>query len=95
MEVSGQLHVPAALPPGKGPRYTLDRKLSGSQSQSDAVAYEKNTSFCRETNTLRQASSLVTILTELPRFIHVFISNNFKGEGIPVLLTEHHAMKTY
>jgi hypothetical protein len=35
MEVSGQLHAPAALPRGKPPppRYSLDRKLSGPQSR--------------------------------------------------------------
>jgi hypothetical protein len=31
LEVSGQLHAPAAVPPGKCPRYPLDRR---SQSQS-------------------------------------------------------------
>jgi hypothetical protein len=34
LEVSGQLHAPAALPPGKKPRYPLDRRLSGPQSRS-------------------------------------------------------------
>jgi hypothetical protein len=29
MEVSGQLHVPAALPPGKEPLVSLDRRLGG------------------------------------------------------------------
>jgi hypothetical protein len=29
MEVSGQLHASAALPPGKSPRYPLDRRLGG------------------------------------------------------------------
>jgi hypothetical protein len=33
MEVSGQLHAPAALPQGKSPRYPLDR-LGGPQSRS-------------------------------------------------------------
>jgi hypothetical protein len=28
-EVSGQLHAPAALPPGEKPRYPLDRRLGG------------------------------------------------------------------
>jgi hypothetical protein len=32
--VSGQLHAPAALPPGKNPHYPLDRTLGGPQSQS-------------------------------------------------------------
>jgi hypothetical protein len=27
MEVSGQLHTPATLPPGKEPRYPLDRNI--------------------------------------------------------------------
>jgi hypothetical protein len=34
MEVSGQLHAPAALPPGKSPWYPLDRRLGGPQSRS-------------------------------------------------------------
>jgi hypothetical protein len=34
MEVSGQLHAPAGLPPGKDPRYPLDRRLGGPQSRS-------------------------------------------------------------
>jgi len=34
MEVSGQLHAPAALPPGKEPWYPLDRRLGGPQSRS-------------------------------------------------------------
>jgi hypothetical protein len=35
MEVSGQLHAPAALPPqGKSPWYPLDRRMGGSQSWS-------------------------------------------------------------
>jgi hypothetical protein len=33
LEVSGQLHSPAALPPGKSPRYPLDRRLGGPQSR--------------------------------------------------------------
>jgi len=33
--VSGQLHAPAALSPGKDPWYTLDRRLGGPQSHSE------------------------------------------------------------
>jgi hypothetical protein len=29
LEVSGQLHAPATLPPGKGTQYALDRRLGG------------------------------------------------------------------
>jgi hypothetical protein len=32
--VSGQLHAPAALPPGKSPRYPFYRRLGGAQSRS-------------------------------------------------------------
>jgi hypothetical protein len=34
VEVSGQLHATAALPPGKEPRYPLDRRLGGLQRWS-------------------------------------------------------------
>jgi len=34
MEASGQLHAPAALPPGKERRHPLDRRLGGAQSHS-------------------------------------------------------------
>jgi hypothetical protein len=33
LEVSGQLHAPAALPPGKSPRYPFYRRLGGPQSR--------------------------------------------------------------
>jgi hypothetical protein len=43
MEVSGQLHVPAALPPKrKSPWYPLDRSLGGPQSRSGRGGEEKN-----------------------------------------------------
>jgi len=42
MEVSGQLHAPAALTPGKGPRYPFDGRLGGHQSRSERDGEEKN-----------------------------------------------------
>jgi hypothetical protein len=42
MEVSGQLHAPAALPPRKKPRYSLDMRLDGPQSRSGRGGEEKN-----------------------------------------------------
>jgi hypothetical protein len=42
MEVGGQFHAPAALPPGKEPRYPLDRRLGGPQSRSGRGGEEKN-----------------------------------------------------
>jgi hypothetical protein len=44
MEVSGQVHSPAALPQGKkSPWYPLDRRLGGPQSRSGRGGEEKNT----------------------------------------------------
>jgi hypothetical protein len=43
MEVSGQLHAPAALPPQeKGSWYPLDRRLGGPQSRSERGGEENN-----------------------------------------------------
>jgi hypothetical protein len=42
MEVSGQLNVPAALPPGKSPWYPLVRRLGGPQSRSGRGGGGKN-----------------------------------------------------
>jgi hypothetical protein len=39
---SGQLHAPAALPPGKNPLNPLDRRLGGLQSRSGHSGAEKN-----------------------------------------------------
>jgi hypothetical protein len=39
--VSGQLHAPAALFPGKSPPYPLDRRLGGPQSRSGRREEEK------------------------------------------------------
>jgi hypothetical protein len=42
MEVSGQLHSPAALPPEKETPYPLDRRLGEPQSRSGRGGEEKN-----------------------------------------------------
>jgi hypothetical protein len=42
MEVSGQLHAPATLPPGKKLWYPLDRRLGGPQSRSGRGGEEKH-----------------------------------------------------
>jgi hypothetical protein len=42
MEVSGQHHAPAALPPGKEPLVPIDRRLGGPQSSSGRGDVEKN-----------------------------------------------------
>jgi hypothetical protein len=42
MEMSGQLHAPAALPQGKSPWYPLDRRLGGPLRPSGHGGEEKN-----------------------------------------------------
>jgi hypothetical protein len=42
MEMSGQLHAPAALPQGKSPWCPLDWRLGGHQSRSGSGGEEKN-----------------------------------------------------
>jgi hypothetical protein len=42
MEVSGQIHAPAALPPGKSPCYPVDRRLGGHQSRPGLGGEEIN-----------------------------------------------------
>jgi hypothetical protein len=42
MEVSGQLHAPAALPPRKEPLYLLYWRLGGPQNRSGRSGEEKN-----------------------------------------------------
>jgi hypothetical protein len=42
MEVSGQLHAPAALLSGRDPWYTFDRRLGGPQSRSGRCELEEN-----------------------------------------------------
>jgi hypothetical protein len=49
LEVSGQLHAPAALPRGKSPRYPLDRRLGGPQSRSGR-SLEQNSRPYRDSN---------------------------------------------
>jgi hypothetical protein len=39
--VSGQLHAPTALPPGKEPLVRIDRRLGGPQSRSGRREEEK------------------------------------------------------
>jgi hypothetical protein len=57
MEVSGQLHAPAALPPGKSPWYPLDRSLGGPQSRSGRGGFRKIPSTRWESNPDRPARS--------------------------------------
>jgi hypothetical protein len=46
MEVSGQLHAPAALPPGKEPMVPIGGWV-GTRAGLDAVVKRKSPSFCQ------------------------------------------------
>jgi hypothetical protein len=46
LEVSGQLHAPAASPPGKSFRYSFDRRMCGLLLYSSIM--EKLFTTCRE-----------------------------------------------
>jgi hypothetical protein len=54
-----------ALPPGKGPRYILHRRLGGPQSRSGHRGYRKNLLPLRGSNLDRPVRSQDTILTVL------------------------------
>jgi hypothetical protein len=41
MKMSGEIHTPVALPPGKETQYPLDRSLGGFQSRSGFGCEEK------------------------------------------------------
>jgi hypothetical protein len=45
VEVSSQLHAPAALLTGKEPLVSLDRRLGGPQRRSERGGEEKNSHF--------------------------------------------------
>jgi hypothetical protein len=57
MEVSGQLHIPAALSRGKSPLYPMYRRLGGPQTRSRRYAEEK---------TLAPAGSRTTVVQPFP-----------------------------
>jgi hypothetical protein len=50
LEVGGKIHVSNALPPGKEPRYGLDRRADGPQSRSGCCAEQNNFYPCQESN---------------------------------------------
>jgi hypothetical protein len=76
MEVSGQLHAPAALSQGKSPWYPLERRLDGPQSRSGRGGEEKNSQplpGIEPLNHHRRDRSPVAIPTELSRLLIIII----------------------
>jgi len=67
MEVSCQLHEPAALPLGKSSGYPLDMRMGRPQTRSGRGGKGKKPSPCRELNPGRPARNLVCIVTKLLR----------------------------
>jgi hypothetical protein len=76
LEVSGQLgqlHVPAALSPGKSPRYPLDKKLGGPQSRSGRCREVKilDPTWTRTPTPRSSCMWLVDIPTTLSRLLRI------------------------
>jgi hypothetical protein len=65
MEVRGQLHVSAALPKRKSPRYPLYRRLGGPQSRSGRYGEEKNSQPLPELEPLINQPVVQNYTTEL------------------------------
>jgi hypothetical protein len=77
MEMSGQLHAPAALPQGKSPRYSLDKRLDGPQSHSGRGGEEKNSQSLPEWNPELLLLLLLLILLLLLLFQHKVVRRMF------------------
>jgi hypothetical protein len=73
MEMSDQLHAPAALLQGKSPRYPLDRRLTGPQSHYGRGGEEKNSQLLPglEPPIIQPVAQCYT--TELSRLIYIYI----------------------
>jgi hypothetical protein len=85
MEVSGQLHAPAALPPGKEPPVPIEKGgWVGPRVGLDAV--KRKILHCRESNPGRPARS--PSLYRLPAYFPYF-------EKVQVGLCDHHAVCLY
>jgi hypothetical protein len=67
MDVSSQLHAPAALPQGKRPWYPLDRRLGGPQSRSGRGGEGKNSQPLSGLEHLIIQSVAQRCITELSR----------------------------
>jgi hypothetical protein len=55
MEVSGELHAPAALLPGKSPNKPLNTRLGGPLSQSERFEEQKNFGSCQDWSPVSQS----------------------------------------
>jgi hypothetical protein len=66
MEVCGQLHTPATLPPGKASQYPLERRLGGPQHQSGYSGEEKNSQYYTT-----ELSQLFSVLYNFPKWLHM------------------------
>jgi hypothetical protein len=55
--MNGRIHAPAALPPGKIPRYPLSRRLGGPQNRSGQRGEEKDLASIGTRNPTPRSSS--------------------------------------
>jgi hypothetical protein len=76
MEVSGQFHASAALPPGAEPLITIDRRLSGPQSRSGRSGEEKNSQPLPGLELLIIQPVVQRCTTEISRLVTIYNNNN-------------------
>jgi hypothetical protein len=73
MEVSGQLHALAALPPGKSPWYPLDRRLGGPQTRYGRGGKEKNSQPLQRLELPIIQAAVQRYTTELSRLLSKYV----------------------
>jgi hypothetical protein len=79
MEVSGQMHAPARITPGKAPWYPLNRRLGGGgQSRCGPFGEEKICCPYRDWHHGPSSAQFVAVLTELSRLRRYRWEGNIK-----------------
>jgi hypothetical protein len=78
MQASGQLHAPAALPPGKEPWYPLNRRLGGPQSRSGCFSTVLGYSVPHRNMIINNEPGIIW-KEVLMVFVKVLFNNSFGG----------------
>jgi hypothetical protein len=67
--VRGQIHAPAALPPGKEPRYPLDRRLGGPKREE----YRTDKKYCDVKPHVDEGVDDNAVVSEMPTLLKKMI----------------------
>jgi hypothetical protein len=81
MVMSGLLHAPTALPPGKFPQYPLDMRLGGTQRQSGGYGEEKI--YLQVTEDISVLEALGKVFTN---YAHKILQNQWSTVIIVVVI---------